>query len=216
MILGILRVVAIILFLYLLWRNLKESYEEQKIISFSWMALLGFIVGGRLVYGLINWGIWNDSFGDWLAVWTKPGMTYTGAYLGLVLVVWLYGKSQQWKFLSFMEDLMKPLLVYSGFLMIDELIRTKFDLKPLVYLGLLIIIYLVNIWLSKRYRSFVWYKSGKKGFVLLATNFLFFLAVTVALILFKENIITMILTSIISLISLIGLFILGEVKYERK
>jgi len=214
--LGILRVLGIIIFLYLLWRNLKESYESQKVITFSWIALLGFFVGGRLLYGFIHWGIWNNNLSDWVSVWNKPGMSYIGAYLGLVLVTWLYGRKEQWKFFNFLEDLMRPLLVFSWFLVADECIRTKFDWKLIVYLILIIIIYLINLWLSKKYRSFVWYKSGKKGFVLLSTNFLFFLAITITLILFKESLVSVILASIISLISLIGLFILGEVKYERK
>lgn len=216
MMLGILRVIGIIVFLYLLWRDLRESYDDQKIIKYSWLALIGFMVAGRLMYGLINWGVWNDQLVDWVSIWNKPGMSYTGAYLGLVLVTWAYARKEQWKFLSFMEDLLKPLVVFSSLLIIDECLRSKFDLKLVVYLILLILIYIANNWLSKKYRSFVWYKSGKKGFVLLSTNFLFFLAITITLIFFKENIFTIVLASIISLISVIGLFILGEVKYERK
>jgi hypothetical protein len=104
----------------------------------------------------------------------------------------------------------------SSFFMLDEFFRTKFGLEPLIYFCLLVVIFIFSGWISRRYRSFVWYKSGKKGFVLLASNFLFFLTLIPVLILFKENNINVVLASVISLISLIGLFILGEVKYERK
>lgn len=214
--LGIIRIVGMVMFLYLLWRNLKESYEDQKIIGYSWLALLGFLIGGRLGYGLINWGIWNNDLTDWLMVWNKPGMSYMIGYLGLVLVTWFYTKKQQWKFLNFMEDLVRPFLVFLSLMMIDEWTRSKFSWQVLIYILMIILIYMLSNWLVGRYRSFVWYKSGKKGFVLLATNFLFFLVLAFVFGVFGDNLVNLILASIISLISVVGLFILGGIKYERK
>ena len=214
--LAIIRILGIIVFLYLLWRDLKESYEDQKIIEFSWVALLGFLTFGRLGYGLINWGIWNKDMIDWLSVWNKPGMSYMSGYLGVVLVGWLYTKRQQWKFLNFFEDLIKPFLTMVILMMVDEWVRSKFSWQVLIYILMIILIYMLGDWLGKRYRSFVWYKSGKKGFVLLATNFLFFLVLSVVFGIFKDSLINMILALVISLISVIGLFILGGTKNERK
>lgn len=214
--LAIIRILGLVLFLYLSWRNLKDSYPDQKVITFSWFSLLLFLVFGRLIYGLIHWGIWNNDLSDWISIFNKPGNSYIGGYLGLVLSVWLFGRKQQWKFMSFMEDTLRPFIVMSGFFMLDEFFRSKFALEPLVYFGLLALIFVFSGWIAKRYRSFVWYKSGKKGFVLLASNFLFFLTLVPVLILFKESVINIVLASVISLISLIGLFILGEIKYERK
>ncbi len=214
--LGIIRIVASVVFLYLLWRNLRQSYDDQKIISYSWLALLGFLVFGRLVYGLINWGIWNNDLVDWLSVWNKPGMSYMGAYLGVLLVSWLYARGQQWKFLNFTEDLVRPLLVLIGLMMVDEWVRSKFSWQVLIYILMIILVYMIANWLAGRYRSFVWYKSGKKGFVLLASNFLFFLVLSFVFGVFKDSLVNLILASVISLISVVGLFILGGIKYERK
>lgn len=214
--LGILRILGILVFLYLIWRNLKDNYDSQKIISYSWLSLLGFFIVGRIFFGLINWGVWNTNLLDWVSVWNKPGMSYIGGFLGLGLISWIYCRTQQWKFLAFMEDVMKPVLILLWFLIADEWLRAKFDLKVLIYLLILIVVYFISVWVSKRYRSFVWYKSGKKGFVLLFVNFLFFLMLAIDLIVFKENLINVILASIISLISVLGLFILGKVKYEKK
>ncbi len=195
---------------------MRESYDDQKIISFSWFGLLGFFVFGRLFYGLINWGVWNNDLADWISIGNKPGMSYIGGYLGLMFSVWLFTKKEQWKFLSFMEDLIRPFLTMVAVFMVDEIFRTKFTWEPVLYLILIILALLLTKWISGRYRSFVWYKSGKKGFVLLFSNFLFFLTVTPVLILFKESLVNIILASFISLISLIGLFILGRVNNERK
>jgi len=214
--LGIIRIVGMLIFLYLLWRNLRDSYDDQKIISYSWLALLGFLVFGRLGYGLINWGIWNNDLTDWLAVWNKPGTSYMSGYLGLVLISWLYAKKQQWKFLNFMEDLVKPFLALISFMMIDEWVRSKFSWEVLIYILMMVLIYILSNWLMGKYRSFVWYKSGKKGFVLLSTNFLFFLVLAFVFGVFGDSLVNLILASVISLISIVGLFILGGVKHERK
>jgi hypothetical protein len=214
--LAVFRVVGIILFLYLLWRNLRENYDDQKLITFSWVSLLVFLVFGRLFYGLINWGVWNNDLVDWVSVMDKPGMSYIGAYLGLILISWLFSRQQQWRFLNFMEDLFRPFLVMVGFFMLDELLRSKFSLETGLFLLLMILMFPLFSWVSKRYRSFVWYKSGKKGFALLLLNFLFFLVLAPILIFFKDNLVNIILSIIISLVSLVGLFILGEIKYEKK
>lgn len=214
--LGIIRIIGMVVFLYLLWRNLRESYEDQKIIGYSWLALLGFLFIGRLGYGLINWGVWNNDLVDWVSVWNKPGMSYMSGYLGLMLVSWLYVKQQQWKFLNFMEDLVSPFLLLVGLMMVDEWFRSKFNWEILIYILMLILIYMMINWLASRYRSFVWYKSGKKGFVFLASNFLFFLILAFVFGIFGDNLVNLILASVISLISIVGLFILGGVKHERK
>ena len=214
--LGIIRILGIILFLYLMWRNLRENYDSQKLIIFSWLALLGFLVSGRLFYGLINWEIWNNDLMDWILVGNKPGMSYIGGYLGLIGVSWFFTRKQQWRFLNFMEDLVKPFLVLVGFFMLDEFFRSKFFIKPGLFLLLIVLVFPLFNLIMVKYRSFVWYKSGKKGFALLSLNFLFFLGVIPILIVFKDNLFNIILASIISLMSLIGLFILGEVVYEKK
>jgi hypothetical protein len=210
--LGIFRTLGSIIFMYLLWRDLRDDYGDQKTINYAWVALLGFLLGGRITYGLVNWGVWNDSWLSWLSVWTKPGTNYLGSYLGLILVSWLVSIKNQWKFLTLMDDIVKPTLFFSCLLMFDEWLRSNFYLKTMIYLALLVIdIVLVN-WLKKRYRSFSWYKSGKKGFVLLFNNFLFFLSIVVVLIIFKDKWLSVILALIISLISGAGLYILKKAK----
>jgi hypothetical protein len=214
--LGIFRVLGIILFLYLVWRNLNENYDDQKLITFSWLGLLGFLVFGRLFYGLINWGVWNNDLIDWVSVGNKPGMSYIGGYLGFILVAWWFVRKEQWKFLGFVEDLMKPLIIMLWLFMLDEFLRSKFSINVVVFFVLLVMIFLFAGWVTNKYRSFVWYKSGKKGFVLLSSNFLFFLILIPVLILFKDNLVNIILSLSVSLVSLIGLLILGGKNYDRK
>ena len=210
--LGIFRTIGLMIFMYLLWRDLRSDYGDQKTINYAWVALLGFLVGGRVVYGLVNWGVWNDNWLNWLAVWSKPGTNYLGSFMGLILVSWLMALKNQWKFLSLMDDIIKPTLIFSSLLMLDEGIRSNFYIKPIVFFLLLIIDIIFVNWLRKKYRSFVWYKSGKKGFVLLFNNLLFFFVVGIVLILLKDSWLSIVLASIISLISGVELYILKKEK----
>jgi hypothetical protein len=214
--LGIVRVLGIILFAYLTWRNLRENYEEDKIVTYSWVALLSFFVGGRIIYGLVNFGVWNDSWMSWFSVWNKPGMDYTGGFLALFIASIVFAKMNSWKIIPFCEDGLINELVLLIFLTIDELIRTKFDLKIGVYLLFLILMTFFVNFIKGKYRSLVWYKSGKKGFTFLSTMFLSFLILGFLGLFFQLNIIYSILYWVISLISLVELCILGDVYEKRK
>jgi len=209
--LGIIRIFGVILFAYLTWRSLRENYEEDKIVNYSWIALLSFFVGGRIIYGLVNFGIWNDSWMSWFSVWNKPGMDYVGGFLTLIIVSIIFSKLNNWKIIPFCEDGLTNDLLLLIFLMTDELVRTKFELKVGIYLLFLILVIFFVRLVKNKYRSLVWYKSGKKGFAFLSAMFLSFLILGFLGIFFKIGIIYLILCWIISLISLVELCILGEV-----
>jgi len=214
--LGIIRTLGIILFAYLTWRSLRENYEEDKIVTYSWVALLSFFIGGRIVYGLVNFGVWNDSWMSWFSVWDKPGISYVGGALVLLLINFIFSRVNSWKFIPFCEDGLINDLILLVFLMADEFLRTKFDLKIGIYLLFLIVMIFFVKFAKKKYRSFVWYKSGKKGFAFLSTAFLSFLILGFLGMFFKVNIIYSVLYWVISLISLVELCILGDVYEKRK
>jgi len=209
--LGILRIVGILLFAYLTWRNLKDNYEEDKIVAYSWITLLGFFVGARIVYGLVNFGVWNDNWLSWFSVWNKPGIDYLGGFFTIILINFIFSKTNSWKFIPFCEDVLSTSLLLFFFLIGDEFLRTSFDTKVGIYLLFLILIFVFLNFAKKKYRSLVWYKSGKKGFAFLLTGSLAFLILGILGIFFKFGLIYSIIYWVISLISLIGLCILGEV-----
>lgn len=198
------------LFLYLTWRNLRGDYEESKLISFAWLSMLFFLVFGRIGFGLLNLGIWKN-WQDWLMVWNKPGLSYLIGTLGFILSVFIVGKANNWKFFTFIENNLKNFLIFLSLMLIDELVRSNFSLQIVWYLLVVVLTYLLSLWLFKKYRSFVWYRSGRKGFVFLFSSFFINLAITLVLFLSKSSYFLTILALVISLTSLVGLFILGEV-----
>jgi prolipoprotein diacylglyceryltransferase len=126
---AIIRTLGIIVFLYLLWRNLRENYKEESLISYSWIALLSFFVGGRVFYGLINWGIWNDSWINWFSVWNKSGTSLIGGLLTVFGITYIICKKEGWKLWSFAEDSLNIFLIFLGFLLLDEFVRSGLNIR---------------------------------------------------------------------------------------
>ncbi|MEI8068138.1 MAG: prolipoprotein diacylglyceryl transferase family protein [Candidatus Shapirobacteria bacterium] len=214
MILGIIKVLGILLFAYLIWRNLRENYKDEELTSYAWIALLAFFIGGRLVFGLIHWGIWNNNWLDWLTPWSKPGMSYLGAYLSVFGTTWILCKIRDWKIWAFAEDSLMVFLIFFGFLFLDEFIRSKFNLITGLYGAIILVTLVFSSIIRNKYRSFVWYKSGKKGFTFFFANAIVCLMLAIMSFYFKINLVYSILYSVGVLVSLVGLFILGEI-YEK-
>ncbi len=208
---GILKAIGLLVFLYLTWRNSRDNYGDEKMISYSWLSLGAFLFGGRLIYGLLNWGVWNDSIISWFLFWQKPGLSYTGAYLSWVLVSALFAQKNEWKVWSFMEESIGNFWIFLVFVMLDEIFRSGFNTLVIFVLAVLIIVGILSLIIGKKYRSFVWYKSGKKGFLFFFVNILFWLILGVRALIFKDGVIVGSLYVILSLISLTGLVMLGEV-----
>lgn len=185
-----------------------DNYEEKKLVSANWLSLLGFFVGARLGYGFYHWGIWNGSYFDWFSFFSKPGMLDGAGYLGFLLMAGLISKINNWKYWSFLEDGIGPFLWFLVFWRMGEA-----ELSFTWILGqLLLLLTLVACWFfAKRYRSFWWYKSGKKGFIFLMANLIFSLGFLPMMLLFKCDQFLVFLTLTMVLLSVVGLFILGEV-----
>lgn len=211
MVFGIFKFIGAVLFLYLTWRNLKDNYQEEKLISYSWLALSAFMIGGRVVFGAVNWGMWNDHWTDWLSIWQKPGFNYWGGIGAMLLLTGWYCRINDWKMWSFLEGMTPIIYFLMGFLMADEWVGSGFNMRVGINVLAAILGWVVFRLVSKKYRSYGWYKSGKRGFGFFFTNTVVFLILAlVGEILFKDWL-TAVIFTVLSLISLIGLFILGEV-----
>jgi hypothetical protein len=208
---GIIKLVGLVLFLYLTWRNLNDSYKDDLLISYSWLCVLAFMVAGRLTFGIVNWGVWNDKLADWLLFWVKPGFDYWGGLAGIFgITVWLC-RQYGWKLWSFLEDMTGTIYLFMAFLLADVLWTRNFDFRVLVYILISVVGYMLSAQISGRYRSLVWYKSGKKGFVFFFTNSIAAVLLLIQAIFYKDRPTVWISYLLLSLISLTGLFILGEV-----
>ncbi|HWS49137.1 MAG TPA: hypothetical protein VN174_03760 [Candidatus Methanoperedens sp.] len=153
----ILGTVGIIGYLYLSWRTLRENYQEEDVIAFSWVALLLFLVGGRLSFGLINFGVWSDNPGAWLEFWRVGEIHLVGAVLLWMAFALLIIRDKEWKIWPFFEDVLPS---FWFLLIISALISSSWVLLVSLFVAMLL-----TLPMKKKYRSLLWYKSGRKGFL---------------------------------------------------
>jgi hypothetical protein len=153
----ILGILGLMGYWYLSWRTLRENYQEEDIVAFSCVALLLFLVGGRISFGLEHPGIWASNPGAWLEFWKMGEMSILGASLFWTAFAILIIRDKGWKLWSFFED---SLISNCFLLMVSALILKAWPVVlALLGAGLLTVL------MKKKYRSLLWFKSGKKGFL---------------------------------------------------
>ncbi len=145
-----------VVFLYLFWKRLKDDYTSSFIFSTGFYIILGILLGFFVSNFLApSWWFWISLAGG--AAGFGLGIvrfnlrffeTFEAAALGLL----------PWLAIFFLSDSVKNSSAFSlGYF--------------LFILALIVFSYL----LSRSYKTFTWYKSGKVGFVGLTIASLFFL-----------------------------------------
>lgn len=197
----IISIVGVVGYLYFNWRILRENYKEEEMVAFGWVSLLLFLVGNRLIYAIFNFSTWpTGEEGRWLEFWKMWQSGIWGGYLLWLLGALIVSQDREWKFLTFAEDNLRPL-----FWLTSSVLLASMNWSLLLASG----ISMLGYWFFYgKYRSFLWYKSGKKGFLFLMVNILFFLTVSVI----SKNWWFI----IVSLICGVGLIMLGNDKLSKK
>lgn len=163
-------IIGLLVYLYLTWRVLKSNYKEEDVAAFGWITLLAYLLGSRVAYGFIYWGVWSGNPTKWLEFWKVGESSVVGGYIFWIIISWLVATDRGWKFFAFAEDNLWLLLWLNG------VFFTVSGRWLLVLLLLLIAI--ICWWLKGKYRSFVWYKSGRKGFLFLVANMILYLGIS--------------------------------------
>lgn len=202
-------------FLYLIWRNLRDDYPNDELIVYSWWCVLGWGMGGRLAYGLLHWGVWNDSWSDWLNFWQMKGFSLPGAYLGWILASMLYAKIKGWKLMYVLEDGVGITWMLILLLLAREVVAGGFTIERVWSVVVALMAVVASYWWRGRYRSLWWYRSGRKGFVFWVVNFWVGIGYALEAIVFKWGIGSVGLMLIWSLQSVVGLVILGDERRKR-
>ena len=195
----ILGIVGFVGYLYLSWRTLRDNYQEEDVVAFSWVALLLFLVGGRVSFGLMNWGIWSGNAGAWLEFWKINEISILGGSILWMTFTLLITKDKGWKIWVFLEN---SLVSFCFLLIILGLIIKNWPLVTALFGAVLL-----SMLMKKRYRSLLWYKSGKKGFLFFWFYIWFWLIYAVFSKLWWVG--------LLSLLFVVGLFILGDDKFSE-
>lgn len=188
---NLIRIIGVLLFMYVFWKNLKDDYPSNDVIWLGWLIMAMFYLG--------------------VLIWSKPGLSYFGGYILVLITIALYVKRKSWKSILILEDGVKAFLLFLAFNYLEELFRSRLNGEVMIKILIVLLGYYFAGVFKAKYRSFVWFKSGKKGFVFWAVSALVLGLFMINNILFRNIVILSYLYGLSSLISVIGLFMLGDV-----
>lgn len=149
---------------FILWRGLKEDYPEEEIISLTIYLALIFLGGARIVYIITHFEEFQFFPLRWLLPGHYPGFSFFGGFLACLGWLIFWSKRKAWDFWEIVE-----VLVFAWFVSVAlvgaglYLISGRLIFLGEALLGLVLLPF--SLFLKKKYRTFVWYKSGKLGFV---------------------------------------------------
>lgn len=205
----IFRLIFVFLFVYLVWRKLRGEYQINDLLLYIWSTLLIFLVGGRVIFGIINFENW-DSLLDWLLVWRVGGLSYIASLMLVIVWTGYYCYLKKWKFMLLAEETTRYfILFFMGNFLVEYLLAGM----KIVNLGFAVIcgiLMILSIAVAKRYRSFAWYPSGKKGFIFWWVLLFFGLLSAVWVYILKYEWWITVSLVIFGLTSLVELLILGD------
>jgi len=148
---------------FFIWKGLKEEYQEEDILNFTVILTLGSILGARLFYILFTPRLLFNPL-RWLALRIEPGFSFFGALVSFLLITFLWSGKKKWDFWLVFDNLSLPFFFVFSFLSFGLIITNGGEL--FFYLFFLSVLFsILSIFLAKYYRRFIWYKSGKPGFV---------------------------------------------------
>lgn len=171
---GVFAALAFISASFLAWRKLREDYHEEEILSYAILATLFAILGGRISYLAGHFFDFGLNVEKWLLLFRFPGLSLPGAFLGAVIFSAYWIKRKNWDVWIVGDGIvfavLSALILGSiGAYLSDGSLSTLADLVLAVLtLG-------VAILLFPRYRKFIWYKTGRPGFVMCVTAMFYFL-----------------------------------------
>lgn len=152
----LVNIVGIILFVFLFWRRLKDDYSSNIVFSLTFFVLLGVSIGYLIsTYFFPRWFFWFEAFGAFL------GLSY-----GIVKFNTRFFETYEALFISFMPWL-------TLFYLAELIKRPSWALAVVALLNFGLILFFDFV--SMKYKSFSWYKSGKIGLAGLLTSGVFFL-----------------------------------------
>gem|GEM_PF-1202973 len=149
---------------FFIWRSLKEDVREDEIFNLTILIFVFAVVASRLIFVLANLPTFGISLTSWLVLNHEANFSLEGAFAGAFLAAFARARKIKINSWEIMDSLVLPLLVSIfiggiGFFLSSGLL---IDL----YYPVLGIIGLFSFpFIKNRYRSFVWYKSGKTGFL---------------------------------------------------
>lgn len=188
--LSIFQIVAFLSAALIIWRRSKEENYSEPMVFDGY--LLSFLVGwflGRLGHILVAWDRFGWDVLKWLNVVQYPGIQLLVGLVGATIYFFVFAKKQKWDAYEVLDWWAQALTLgliwinvgyfFAGVrfghvtnlpwgVMFSGVFEKRHPIQ-LYYLLFHIVMHKVLNWLEYHYRTFEWYRSGKKtaqtGFV---------------------------------------------------
>jgi hypothetical protein len=209
---------------FFIWRRLKEDVREDDIFNLTILLFASAFVFSRMLYVITNFSAFGISLENWIALDFGVNFSLAGALIGAFLTAyWWAGrvKLSNWEIL---DSLALPSLLFVFLGGIGYFLKTG-NYWDIYYLGVGIVGIFSYFFIKAKYRSFVWYKSGKTGFLFsFYSAYLSFLFLILAF-LKNHGLYSKCLFCVLSIFSLVILYYRSErklkedfgfIKYKRK
>lgn len=145
-----------VLFLFLIWRRLKEDYSANIIFSLEFFVLTGLLVGFLISLNFLPvWGFWLEAF---------------GAFLGFSFGILKFNL----RFFETFEAVFVAFLPWISLFYLNSFFKSPGWVRGLLFGFNFFLIFLFDF-INLRYKNFSWYKSGRIGLAGLLTAGVFFL-----------------------------------------
>jgi phosphatidylglycerol:prolipoprotein diacylglycerol transferase len=188
---SVIQAIAFFASALVIWRRAREEhYSEPKVFD---GFLLSFIVGwlsGRVGYFLLNWEKYGFDVFKWLNFVQYPGSQLLVALVAATLYMYFYAKKQKWDAFEVLDWWAQAMSMGLFWLNIGYFFAgTRFGTVTNLPWGIVFpgvfekrhpiqayyalfhaVMYRFLYWLEFNYRSFEWYRAGKKT---AQTGFLF-------------------------------------------
>ncbi len=100
---------------FFFWREgRKRGYKEEKLIDFSVVILLSAIIGGRILYSLINFNLFSTNFWRIFYFW-EGGFAYYGSFILVFLAGAYLIRKWKWDFFQVADIAVQAVLLATFF-----------------------------------------------------------------------------------------------------
>lgn len=171
---------------FFLWQRLKEDYLEDDILNFTILLVLGAILGARLFYVAGNPSLYLQPL-KWFSLRAEPGFSFLGAVVSLPLILFLWSKKKSWDFWLVADNLTEAFFLFLVIFGIGLILATG-EKFILAFFAASVLALVLSLVFAKVYRKFIWYKSGKPGFVACLTLGIFWILAGSLEIIFQKSI----------------------------
>lgn len=188
-------VVASVSFLYFFWKKLKDDYSQSQIFTTGFYSLFGLSAGYVISH------IYLPEHWFWLS--------FIGSTLGVLIGMKRFKMRLFETLEGFIVGALDILLVFGIYNL-----ATKFNYIDLVGVIAVFFLMILFFYINKRYKRYVWYRSGKVGFSgLLVAGFYFVFRASFLLfsgIINRSNIAEAIFSGVLAFASFLALYNLSR------